>query len=639
MSLHAISQNDSKMYGWRLNSINGEVDADGHYREMQRIGSGIDEYLKSSYLSGGLILRTQSTILHPNFLTLNIDAGYVPETRRDNYLVIPDQSEISTLKKLGGITASFFKHKDVSLNLFGNYDQSYSSRENLTSIRSTDKRWGAAFGYNNKILPFTVEFHNKKWEEEEIENSRTYKMDQKQFVGRASKSFSKRDRNELSFSHDNTVSINQNQLSITNRTDNLDLVSYINLDAGQKYKLTTMISDYIQQGNLNMKRVQASENITLLLPFSLSFNGNYNYYNIHQNSYTLNQNSVSTSLAHQLFKSLQSRLNIDFNSINHSVYGESNTKTGVEFNYTKAIPGGQLLIAYKYDRYHQKYSSDPVSLQISNEQYTLSDSKITLLRLPDIELSSIIVKDITGTLIYQAGVDYILIDRGRYFEIRRIPGGSINNDVAVLIDYQANQPGKYQYNANAHVLSANLYLFNNLLSFSYRFSTQDYFNLESTEFITLNYYTQHVLGCRVEYKFISAGAEYEDYKSTILPYRMSRYYLNFQKSLGMKVMLMLNGNFQDYTMLSDTSSRNQKYSDITGKLTYNILRQTNLNFDLMYRKQTGRGIDLDLLTSKAEITSTINRLNLSVGFELYRRNYVGEKINFKGTYFKIVRKF
>jgi len=633
------SQNNGNSFSlWKLNSVSGEVTLNGQYREQQRTGININENQKSSYLSGGLLLKTNSSIIHPNFLVLDIDAAYMPETRRDKFIIIPDQAEVRTFKKLD-IGASFFKEKKITLDLYGNFDQSFSSRENLTNVKSTNKHWGGTLGYNSKILPIVLDFHSRKWEEEEVQTGRTYKMDQNIFGARMSKAFTKYDRNEIRYSHDENTNSNQNLFRISNTIDNLEFVSYIGLGSKEKYNLTTMISDFNQHGISNLKRFQASENITIQLPANLSLLGNYNYYNIRQNSYVLDQQGINASLGHQLFKSLQSRINYEYNSIKHTVYQESNTKTGFEFNYSKSLPGGQLLISYKYDRYHQNYISDPVSLTISDEQYSLTDSKIILLRLPDISLASVVVKDITGTIIYVNGLDYILIERNQFIEIRRIPGGSIPDKSIVLIDYLATQAGTYKYDANSHALSSNLYLLNNLLSFYYRFSTQDYSNLEKTDFVMLNYFTQNVAGCRLDLKFINAGAEYENYKSSILPYHMTRYYVNFQKEIGKKVMLMLNGNLQDYVMLNEAETRNQKYLDITGRLIYSFVKQTHLDVDLMYRKQSGRGIDLDLLTSRSEVTSVVNRLYLSVGVELYRRNYVGEKINFKGTYFKIVRKF
>ena len=102
---------------------------------------------------------------------------------------------------------------------------------------------------------------------------------------------------------------------------------------------------------------------------------------------------------------------------------------------------------------------------------------------------------------------------------------------------------------------------------------------------------------------------------------------------------MLNGNMQDYVMLDEPVAKYQKYSDVTGKINYSIFKQTSLNVDLMYRKQSGRGIDLNLVTARTELTSAFSHLQLTLGLELYRQNYIGEIINFNGTYLKISRKF
>jgi hypothetical protein len=274
-----------------------------------------------------------------------------------------------------------------------------------------------------------------------------------------------------------------------------------------------------------------------------------------------------------------------------------------------------------------------------NEEYTLSDNKIVLLRRPYILAQSIVVKDNTGTIIYQTGFDYILIEREKYIEIRRIPNGLIPNEGKVYIDYVARQPSSYKYAANNHVASANLSLLKGKLDLYYRFGFQDYTNLENTDFITLNYYTQQVAGLRAGVGFISGGVEYEHYKSSILPYNMTRVYVNMQKNAGTKWIFALNGNMQNYTMLNEPTARIQRYADVAGKVEYSIIKQSKLNLDVFYRKQSGRGIDLDLITARLEFSTYFYQWFCKAGVEIYRRNYIGDKINFKGTYIQISRKF
>ncbi len=629
----------NSIYFWKLHSISGEATLNGFYREQQRSGVGIYEYQKSSFLSGGAIVKTTSSILHPNFLTLDIEAGYMPETSRDNFLVIPDQAQVSTLKKLGGLSASFFKQKSITLNFFGNYEERHFARENLTDVKSTDQYSGGTFNYSNKFLPMSFNYRSKKWKEEEIHTGRQNTLDQKLFDAQLSKSFTKYDRNELRYSHDENINVNQNLYTVANTIDNIDFTSHIVPDAKQKYSFNTMISNMNQHGNLNLQRFQANEAVNIQLPSNFSLFSSYHFYDTHQPLSSFKQNNVNAGLEHRLFSSLRSRINFDYNSINHTAYHEFNRKSGIEFNYTKKIPTGQLLVSYKFDRYHEDYKSDPVLLQVINEQYVLTDNAIVLLKLSDILIQTVVIKDATGTLTYENGLDYILIERGKYIEIRRIPGSSIANEAVVLAGYSATQQGAYKYDANTHMFTSSVFLFKNVLSIYYRFSTQGYSNIEKTEYITLNYFTQNLVGCRVDFVFLAAGAEYENYKSSILPYRMMRYFINFQKKYGKNLTLTLNGNLQNYVMLDEPEPKYQNYLDIAGKGIYSLFRNTNLSLDIMYRKQQGRGIDLELLSSKCEITSVVNRLYLTFGLEVYKRYYVGEKVNFKGTYIKIVRKF
>lgn len=627
-----------QFYFCKLDYLTGEVRFSSLYREQERIGISINEHQNSKYFSGGLVIRSSSSIIHKNFLVLDLDAAYLPESNKDNFLVIPDQSEVRSTKKLD-LTASFFKEKDFNLSLFGNYDESYSTRENLTNIRTNNQHLGASMGYNNLFVPFRLDVHQRFWNEEEIGGSRSYKFDQFSVGATFNKSFRQSDRSELRLNHDRNISINQYQFRIANTLNTLDFHNSIHLDKGQRYNLITSVNGIDQFGNLNMRRIQAMELLNFKLSENLNFLTNYTFQSTRQDSARLKQNGFSTTLQHTLFSSLRTSIHFDYDRLKHTAFREVNRKTGIELNYTKKIPGGHLNIVYKLDTYRQDHTSSSIDLRTLGEEYTLSDNRITLLKLPYIILSSVVVRDISGTLIYEAGLDYMLIQQNTFIEIRRIPGGAIPNEGIVLVDYTATRPGDYRYDAITNAVNVNLYLFKNHLSVYYRFSNQDYFGLHTTDFVTLNYFTQNMAGLRLDLGVVSLGAEHEDYQSSILPYRMTRYYVNYQQNLGERLILLLNGNLQDYVMLNDDESRNQRYIDVSGKVSYNVFRQTNLNMDIMYRNQSGRGIDLDLFTGRAEVTSTINRLYLAGGVEVYRRNYIGEKINFKGAYIKLIRKF
>jgi hypothetical protein len=218
-----------------------------------------------------------------------------------------------------------------------------------------------------------------------------------------------------------------------------------------------------------------------------------------------------------------------------------------------------------------------------------------------------------------------------------MPGGQIPNNGKVYADYISMQPGSYRYDVLFNNFNAAITLWNRLVEVYYRFSNQDYFNLAASEFLTLNYFSQHVAGCRLEYRFASGGVEYEQYSSSIIPYRMMRYYVALQGNIKGKMTFSLNGNLRQYLMLQDNTS--QVYADILGEVGYNFSPQTRLSLEIGYRKQAGKEIDLNLLTARTEFTTMFRQVFVRIGLELYGRDYLSERTNFFGGYVQIVRNF
>ena len=93
-------------------SLSGALKLGGYYRYLEGYSNEIYNYQKSSLFYGGVLLNSSSYFLHPNFLLLDLGIEYNPEKGHDLYLVVPDQSEIRTLKKLN-MNATFFKQKNT----------------------------------------------------------------------------------------------------------------------------------------------------------------------------------------------------------------------------------------------------------------------------------------------------------------------------------------------------------------------------------------------------------------------------------------------------------------------------------------------------------------------------------------------
>lgn len=634
-----ISQEPRSLGFWHLRNISGEVDLKGQYRQLESNFNDVAEDQRSMYLLSSFTLNTSSYLWDKDILMIDLGGAYSPELRDETYITIPDRSEVRTLKKID-LKTTLFNNKPVSLQGFYNYDQNYYNRELLTNVRSSNQLWGGMFLLNNRILPLSVTYRNQKWDQEETQTGRTFIMDQELVEARANKSFGTRDRSELVFAHHDYLYEYADIHQTAHLIDRLAFNNSVFFDPSRKYNLNSRFSWYNQEGTTSFRRMELLEGLTLQFPYQLRLMANFNLFNLEDQVQTWDQLRGRASLQHKLFQSLTSRLYLEYSRIRletGNLNQESDTRGGIDLKYSKKIPTGHLNLVYRYYRHGHVSDGPSGMLQVINEEINLTDGELSLLDKPYVEATSIVVKDASGSLIYQLNFDYILIERGSYLEIQRVPGGLIPNGEAVYVDYTYEQPGSYTYTANNNYFGASILLFKKLIELYYSYSVQDYPKVDQGDLLTLNYYRQHIYGIRFDVGFARAGIEGDQYSSNIIPYKMLRYYLDVNWNIKSDWMLTLNGNIRDYRMIADEVD--QWYANLSGKLVYRIGPRMRISLEGGYLNQRGDNIDLDLLTSRAEFRSGFNKLQLRVGLEIYRRIYQNSNFAFNGAYVQLTRRF
>ena len=637
-AVNSGAQNTSPSQGfWNQQSFSGHFRLTGLYRYQSSDFNGLEEIQNSLYLLGGIRLNSNSYLWDPDLVLLSLSGEYNPETRNEKYLQIPDRAEVRNLTNLD-LRATIFNNKPVTINAFASLNQSYFNREYLTNIKSDNTQWGSIISLNNKIVPLSVSFRRMKWEQQELQTGRSFSMTQSDIEGRISKSFGQRDKSEIIYSHNNYLYTYADQDEVDNMIDRLSLSNSLWFDRQKRYSLSSFISLYDQQGTTRFRKNDIIERLYLQLHRSLRFIGDYSYYMMEDDFQSLGRNRIHGALNHQLYESLATSLFVEYSAIGQTVYDETNLKTGAELNYTKKIPtGGRLNLGYRYYRHRYDMKSAPVTVRVIMEEHVLSDALIVLLNRPYVVTSSVTVKDVTGTVIYQQGLDYIIIQRNNFIELQRVPGGLIADNQAVYVDYNALQPGDYSYDANNHAVSASLVLFERLIEVYYRGSFQDYTNLTGADFLTLNYFNQNIYGGKIDVGFATAGVEYDNYQSNIIPYAGLRYYLTLNHNIRSRLLISANGSMFDYKILDDEVS--QQHINLSGKLAYNITQRSKATVEAGYLRQTGRNIDLELLTARAEVSTIIRQLTLRLGVNAFNRQYLSSNFTFYGTYIELVRKF
>jgi hypothetical protein len=621
---------------WKFKSITGELSVMGQYQEQGSQFNDIIENQNSKYLIGGIKLNTSSFLWQPDIFALNIGGEYNPESRNEQYLTIPDRSEVRTLKKLD-LRSTIFSDKSITLTPYFNIHQNYFNRENLTNVRSNNRQWGGILSLNNSFLPLTISYRSLKWNQTETESGRQFEMNQNSLQGRISKSFYGVDKHNLTYAYDDYLYTYSDLNAIQNKVHRVTLNDQFYFDQDKNYAYHSVVNYFNQEGNHSFNKLEASERLIFHLPANLDFNAAYNYYRMEDLSQLINSNRIKGMLKHQLYESLTSEIFTDYSRTNHTVYNENDLKTGVEFNYTKKIPLGQINLGYRYFRQYNTVESEETTINIRYEEHTLSDLVGQFLAKPYVDAGSVVVTDVSGSIMYQEGLDYLVDNINNYAEIFRIPGGQIEQGQEVRISYSAIQPASNHYEANNNSINANLLLLNRLLSIYYKGSVQNFDNVQEADFLTLNQYTQNVVGARIYYKIVTGGIEYDYYNSSIIPYKRLNYFLNMNFKIKSRIVISLNSTLRDYILIGNDV--NHRYINVSGRFAYKITRNSKLNVQAGYLSQNGKNIDLDLLTGRLEFITNLRKMYLTTGMNFYSKHYSNSDFTYTRAYVQLARKF
>ncbi|MFZ5941104.1 MAG: hypothetical protein ACOYXB_11080 [Bacteroidota bacterium] len=621
---------------WYFKPVSGEFRLQGRYQYQNSLLGETGEIQQSPYLISGITLNSTSYLWRPDILGFSFSGEFNPETRREIFLSLPDRSEVRTLEKVDFRT-TLFSNRNISLSSFLSLNNSLYNRENLTNIRSRNREWGSLLSCRNSIVPFTLKYRNMKWDQTETGTGRTFHLDQSSLNAHLSRSFGKTDRNDLYCSFDEYLYSYADLSTVQNSVFRFALNNSVFFDEKKNYAFTSGLSHYEHRGNQQFSKSDMDERLIFHLPYRLDLTGNYHLYRMETLSIQILTNRGRLSLRHRLYESLVSDLFADVSATAHTAYRENSLRTGLSLAYTKKLRFGRLNLDYRYSNHRNRTESESGIIRIVNEEHQLGDLEESILSKPYVVPGSVMITDMNGSVIYREGFDYLLDELNHFTRLTRIPGGLIEPGQAVLANYSANIPGNNSYTAGNHSIGAGIYLFDRLLHLYYRFGSQRYDRVEVPEYLSLNTYNQHVAGVCLYYKSFTCGAEYDSYRSTIIPYESLNAFMNATFRLDSRFLLTFNGTFRNYRLLAEETD--QLYTNLSGRLAWNISAQTRLNLQAGYLKQSGRNIDLDLLTARAEITSGFRKLYIVGGISFYQRLYLQSRLSSVRSYIELIRKF
>ena len=622
---------------WKMQSLSGSIIAEGIYRQQNNeLNSGFSDQMHSTAFRGLFRLNTNSYIWHPNFLSLDAGFEFSPDAHKDNYLVIPDRSETNTAEKIN-LQATFLSKAPIVLSLSGNLGHLYSSRDIATDIEYYSQSYGALLQVRNSFLPFSLGYNYSKWQDKELKTGRVFAYNSKNFSVQAEKSFSDYFVNQFNYNFEDVNTDYTGNSSLRSKINNFNLNSRIIFteDGYNSFNSNIAYSDI--DGYQRLRRWDAHEALAIRLPEDFKLRMDYQYFNQIINDGSLITHNPFIQLEHQLYKSLRSYTYFRYSEARNIAFVEKRDIWGLGFNYQKMIPTGMLNLNYEFRYADESRNTSPSQLKIENEEYTLDDSKIVLIKNAFVRPESIIIKNANNTIIYQKDLDYIIIPRGDFIEIKRVPGGRIANNDLIFIDYLTGLQNSYNFTSLSHTIDGRINLFERFLEVYFRILDNNFRNVNVDSFRVMKTIDQKVVGFQININEFSGGIQWDQYNTNIIPYQSYSFFIRYTDNITNDMTLSMLANYQKYKF--STIDEQQDYADLSSKLGYRINSWSSVNMEGGYRLQSGNGIDLNILNLRAEYIAVFYQVTLTIGIEAYHRDFMSEINDYKGVFVRVERRF
>jgi hypothetical protein len=205
------------------------------------------------------------------------------------------------------------------------------------------------------------------------------------------------------------------------------------------------------------ERYTVDENLRLQHLQNLSTSYNYSF-NALTTTNTQTTHSGNLGLTHQLYQNLTTGVNLSGTHNDFDQGQQDDYDVQLDLNYTKRIFwGGKLGASIGGGYGATDRDSEPGTNDVIDESHLVDFSGIVLLDERFIVTSTIIVTDVTGTIIYTEGFGYTVSDAGGDLtELLIIPGAGIANGDTILVSYEFETVTSAKYDRLSYRVGAEL---------------------------------------------------------------------------------------------------------------------------------------------------------------------------------------
>ncbi|MCU7845913.1 MAG: hypothetical protein KZQ93_18930 [Candidatus Thiodiazotropha sp. (ex Monitilora ramsayi)] len=294
----------------------------------------------------------------------------------------------------------------------------------------------ASINWKNNAFPTSLKYEERTFDEEFRSSLNSAITERDEFLkswilkGRSSKL-------NVHFQHDTL----DDRIVTRDQDYELDkgLISH-SLKWGRNSQLFSLV-DYNDRTGFNAnERLTIKETARIQHLDNIYSRTSYHYQNV-TTAIESEEHGGSFELNHRLHRNLDTTVFVNSSSLESDNADEDKWRAGLKTQYHKNNLFGANIWAGIGASYRETDRDSKLGLvDIIDESHVVSLSGIVTLNQRFIVTSTIIVTDSTGTIVYDEGVDYIVVSAaGDRTQLNIIPGGRIDTGDTILVSYSAEQ--------------------------------------------------------------------------------------------------------------------------------------------------------------------------------------------------------
>jgi hypothetical protein len=590
---------------------------------IRRAGGGrlrYSNHFLQEYYQG----RARGYAYHPRFLTYSaqVRLGLSQQwLRRDSD---GDRSSSFDNDELLGydLRLDFFKDHPLSASVFARRDERILMGLFVDRYLVRTEAHGGTLRWKNDIAPMNLSVTRSKVEEFGFNSRSTTLTDTLEYnlrhdIGRRSRTDvqARVQSIDRDFEADTFRGRVERETELDTRT--IQATNRLNLDAQGRSTLRSTLRYHQQRNAQDLTTLYWQERLQLQHSRNLR---SYAEASFLRNDYSDGRRNdtyrAEIGVDHQLYESLRTHFDIHGRRTVAQVTEEDRYGATAQLQYRKKTGLGVFSAGFSKTLDQVERTGGAASDDILDEALTLFIAVPTFLSRGDVIAPSIVVTDVTNTIIYTEGFDYELVRQGRRTGLRVVPGGLLADGDQVLVDYRIEVDGDASYIADDQTIYLRHDFERGIKGLSLYAQRHDLRarRIDAADDFGIVEFTDQMVGLRQEWRQFAFVSEYQEFDDDLGGFTQWRNRLEGTHRLDSRTRLGWNVGINKTDYSSDRDISGQDESDYRFAGVFVDGRFSNRGFwrvEGRTMRETGR------------TESTTNGLLARAGFEWRRMTIEG----------------